>query len=231
MSQLNKYQKISVEGNISAGKSTIFEYLKTLNMNNISFADEPVKKWEQIKDKNNMNAIECFYANPNKNAFCFQVLAYITRLQELITTLKMYPNNIIISERCIETDKYVFAKMLYEKGNISSIEWETYNYWYNSFSEFAKVDLIIYIRTEPEECYNRIKKRNRSGEHDISLEYLQNCHIKHEEWINQSSMPVITIDGNDSIDIIQNKINKLMQKLIPTNTIEVTLLNEYVNHI
>ena len=221
MSQLNKYHKISVEGNISAGKSTVFEYLKTLNMANVSFADEPVKKWEQIKDKNNMNAIECFYADPNKNAFCFQVLAYITRLQELINIIKMFPDNIIITERCIETDKYVFAKMLYEKGNISSIEWETYNYWYNSFSELAKVDLIIYIKTDPEKCYERIKTRNRSGEHDIPLEYLKQCHMNHEEWITNISIPVITIDGNDSIDIIQTKINKLMITLVP-NQLEIT---------
>ena len=215
MSQLNNIRKISVEGNISAGKSTVFEYLKTLNMIDVSFADEPVKKWEQIKDKNNMNAIECFYTDPNKNAFCFQVLAYITRLQELINIIKIFPSNIIITERCIETDKYVFAKMLYEKGNISSIEWETYNYWYNSFSELAKVDLIIYIRTDPEKCYERIKLRNRTGEHDIPLEYLEQCHKKHEEWINIVSVPVVTIDGNDSIDIIQTKINKLMATLIP----------------
>jgi len=212
---MSTYNKISVEGNISAGKSTIFNYLKTLNMTNVSFADEPVKKWEKIRDNRNMNAIECFYENPNKNAFCFQVLAYITRLQELIDTIKQHPSNIIISERCIETDKHVFAKMLYEKGHISSIEWETYNYWYNSFIELAKVNLIIYVKTDPEKCYDRIKVRNRSGEHDISLEYLQQCHIKHEEWINTIAIPVITIDGNDDINIIQTKIVEVMKKIIP----------------
>ena len=215
MTNLNKINKISVEGNISAGKSTVFEYLKTMPMNNVSFADEPVKKWEQIKDNRNMNAIECFYENPQKNSFCFQVLAYITRLQELMLTIKNKPHDIIISERCIETDKFVFAKMLYEAGNISSIEWETYNYWYNSFSELAKVDMIIYIRTSPTICYERIKKRNRVGEHDISLDYLTKCHNKHDEWIKQTSTPVITIDGNDSIEIIQSKVNEFILSIIP----------------
>ena len=210
------YNKISIEGNISAGKSTIFNYIKTLPLDNVSFADEPLKKWENIKDTNNMNALECFYANPNKNAFCFQVLAYITRLQELLEIIKLYPSNSIITERCVETDKAVFAKMLYESGHISSIEWETYNYWYNNFIEVAKVNIIIYVKTDPIKCYERIQSRNRSGENSITLEYLQQCHNKHEEWINSIDIPVIVIDGNEPIEIIQIKITDIINNILQT---------------
>ena len=143
---------ISIEGNIATGKSTVLEYIKTLNLP-IYFVDEPVNEWLQIKDKNNINALQCFYQDQKRNSFCFQILAYITRLKKLMDAIKEHPNSIIITERCIETDKYVFAKMLYEADYINSIEWETYNYWYNCFSDISKVDLILYIATEPEECY------------------------------------------------------------------------------
>ena len=214
---MTKLMLISIEGNIATGKSTHFEYIKTLKLSNIYFVDEPVEEWRQIKDKNNMNALECFY-NDKKNSFCFQVLAYITRLKKLIDIIKEYPNDIIMSERCIESDKYVFAKMLYESGDISSIEWETYNYWYNCFSEISKVDLIIYISTEPSECFTRLKIRNRNEETSIPLEYLEKCHNKHEEWLNSSSIPVIKIDGQQSIENIRLEINKIMQNLVTTRT-------------
>ena len=204
---------ISIEGNIATGKSTHFEYIKTLNLNNIYFVDEPVEEWRNIKDKNNMNALECFY-HDKKNSFCFQVLAYITRLKKLIDIIKKYPNDIIISERCIESDKNVFAKMLYESGNISSIEWETYNYWYNCFCDTSKVDLIIYIATDPVECLNRMKSRNRNEEVTISLTYLEQCHNKHEEWLNSTNVPVIKIDGCESIENIRLKINDIMAQII-----------------
>lgn len=204
---------ISIEGNIATGKSTHFEYIKTLKLANIYFVDEPVEEWRNIKDNNNMNALECFY-NDKKNSFCFQVLAYITRLKKLIDIIKKYPNDIIISERCIESDKNVFAKMLYESGDISSIEWETYNYWYNSFCETSKVDLIIYIATDPVECLNRIKTRNRTEEVSIPLGYLEQCHNKHEEWLNSTLVPVITIDGSKPIEEIRIEINEIMEKII-----------------
>jgi deoxyadenosine/deoxycytidine kinase len=204
-----KLKLISIEGNIATGKSTHFDYIKTLNLPNVFFVDEPVKEWLEIKDKDNKNALECFYSDQKKNSFCFQVLAYITRLKKVIDMIKLHPNGIIISERCIETDRNVFAKMLYEADNISSIEWETYNYWYNCFAEISQVDLIIYIKTDPNECKQRILKRNRLEESNIPLDYLEQCHEKHELWLNSTDKPVICINGNDSIDIIRTNIDNI----------------------
>ena len=106
-------QIVSLEGNIATGKSTILNYIKSLQIDNIYFVDEPVNEWLSVKDENGMNALDCFYKDQKKNSFCFQVLAYITRLKKLIDAITNYPNSIIITERCIETDKFVFAKMLY----------------------------------------------------------------------------------------------------------------------
>jgi len=211
MFSIKKNKIISFEGNISAGKSTIFEYVKTLNRP-YSFVDEPVSDWLAIKDKDGKNALECFYADQKKNSFCFQVLAYITRLKKIINTITNNPN-IVITERCLETDKYVFAKMLYEAGNISSIEWETYNYWFNSFIDEVKVDLIIYIKTDPYICYERIKKRNRVEEKSVPLDYLLNCHAVHEEWINSTETKVCIVDGNKTIDEIKIEIHDILNNL------------------
>ncbi len=46
---------ISIEGNIGSGKSTLVEYLKSLNK--YIFVDEPVNEWLSIKDKDGMNAL------------------------------------------------------------------------------------------------------------------------------------------------------------------------------
>lgn len=204
---------ISIEGNIGSGKSTVLEYLKTQSDYNIIFVDEPVSEWISIKDKDGVNALDCFYKDQKENAFCFQVLAYITRLKKLMDKLKNINNKtILITERSIETDRNVFAKMLYEDGLLTSIEWETYNYWFSTFKDISKVDMILYIKTSPNKCLERINKRNRSEESTIQLSYLEKCHSYHEDWLKDNSN-IITLDGHNSIDKIRTDVLEFIKNL------------------
>lgn len=198
---------IAVEGNIGSGKSTILNILRKKygGNDNIIFVDEPVSEWNEIKDKDK-SILELFYADKKKYSFAFQILAYITRLRKLLRALEQGEDKIIICERSIYTDKYVFAKMLYQQNFISNIEWKTYNYWFDTFKEKTKLNTIIYVNTSPEICFERIKKRNRTGESDIPLEYLNHCHTLHTEWLtiseskNIEDINIIIFDGNKDLD-------------------------------
>ena len=204
---------VSIEGNIGSGKSSIIEYLKTINDNRFIFIDEPLKEWIEIKDKNGINALECFYCDQKKNSFCFQVLAYITRLKNMIDAINNnFDNKIIITERSIETDKNIFAKMLYDDDLISSIEWVTYNYWFDTFKNIATIDKIIYIHATPEKCFEQIKKRNRVEEANITLDYLKKCDNYHKQWIS-GAFNHITINGHDGIHNIRNEVISILNNL------------------
>ncbi len=205
---------ITVEGNIGSGKSTLLKNLETMNHDNLVFVPEPVSEWLNIKS-GDKNALELFYENQKENSFWFQVLAYITRLRNLLTIIENNPNKIIICERSIYTDKYVFAKMLYEAGNISEIEWKTYSYWFDTFKDKTKLDLILYVNTEPEECYNRILKRSRPEEVDkISKEYLTQCHMKHLEWFKETDAKIININGHETIENVMNNVKDIINDLL-----------------
>jgi len=190
---------ISIEGNIGSGKSTILKQLKNYS-DDFVYVDEPVSEWQSIKDSNNKNILELFYQDQKKYSFSFQILAYITRLRSLLTVIKYNPNKIIICERSIYTDKHVFAKMLYEQNKIEEIEWKTYNYWFDTFKEITKLSGIIYINTNPETCFERIKKRDRNGESTIPLEYLQECDKKHNIWIDNTNIKKLILDGNQEFE-------------------------------
>jgi len=109
-------QIISIEGNIGSGKSTILNSLKEYFKSNqkIVFLQEPVAEWNEIRDKNNITILSKFYENQKKYSFAFQMMAYISRLSLLKDTIAKYPDSIIITERCLNTDRHVFAKMLYD---------------------------------------------------------------------------------------------------------------------
>jgi len=192
---------ISIEGNIGSGKSTILNYLKDLYKDSIEiiFLEEPVSEWSKIKDKNNETILEKFYNNQKKYSFAFQMMAYISRLSILKDTIAKYPNAIIITERCLNTDRYVFAKMLYDDEKLEDVEYQIYINWFDHFSYLQKIQKTIYLKTDPHTCYNRINKRNRDGESNISVDYLKSCHDYHENMINTISINDILII-NSNID-------------------------------
>ena len=207
---------ISIEGNIGSGKSTFVKEAKKYFTNNeIFFLEEPVNIWESIKNETGKNIIECFYNNQDKYAFSFQMMAYISRLSLLRNALsKNY--KYIITERCVYTDKNVFAKMLYDSGKIEKINYDIYNRWFDEFMKEFNNFKYIYIKTEPDVALDRVNKRARCGE-TIPLEYLQECHKYHNDWLNSiDKKNIIILNGddnkNDSKDYIEwlEIINKLI---------------------
>ena len=187
---MNKIIIISLDGNIGSGKSTLVNIIKRFRPE-YCMLDEPVNEWNEIKDKDGVNLLENFYKDQQRWAYTFQNFAYITRLEKLKKAIQK-GNKIIITERSIFTDKNIFAKMLYEDGKLSHLEWDTYNRWF----DFHKIDIngFIYLRTSPQVCQQRIQHRNRKGEEGIPFDYLKKLHSKHEYIFSNSNG--IKIDGN-----------------------------------
>jgi len=194
---------ISIEGNIGSGKSTILEKLQDFmkDNNRIVFLKEPVDIWETIKDTNTgENILQKFYNNQNKYAFPFQVMAYASRLSMIRNTIKNCNDiDIIICERSLAADKHIFAKMLYDDGKIDDINYQIYNKFYNMFEEEFKLDGIVYIDADAEICSERINKRCRAGESNISLEYLQKCKSYHHDWLTNTNTNVLNINANVNV--------------------------------
>ena len=172
---------LSIEGNIGSGKSTIIEFLKEKykDSSDFIFLPEPIDQWEQIKDKENNTILSKFYNDQKKYSFAFQMMAYISRLELLRKAIQENPSKIIITERSLFTDKFVFAQMLYDDHKMEEIEYQIYNKWFHSFIDLAPLHKLIYLKTDPEISFKRIIKRNRDGENGIPFDYIKNCHSYH----------------------------------------------------
>jgi deoxyadenosine/deoxycytidine kinase len=143
------------------------------------------------------------------------MMAYISRLKVLRDALKFIKTLnvsdkkfVIITERSLYTDKIVFAKMLADSGKIEYINYQIYLNWFETFSEEFPVHKIVYVKTNPENCFNRILKRSRDGESKIPLDYLTNCSLYHDSMLDTFITENICdkqliLDGN--IDIYKNK--------------------------
>jgi deoxyadenosine/deoxycytidine kinase len=204
---------LSVEGNIGSGKSTFVEFLRE-NIPNAVFLQEPVNEWNEIKDKNGETMLAKFYKDQTKYSFPFQMMAYISRLSLLKETVEKNPGSIIITERCLDTDRQVFAKMLYDDGNIEEVEYQIYLRWFDNFKKDFPISHHIYLKTEPDIAHKRVLKRNRSGE-TIAIEYLQACNQYHNDWLEEreTEKKVVTINANQNEDSFSDWLN-IVRKII-----------------
>jgi deoxyadenosine/deoxycytidine kinase len=217
---------VSFDGNIGSGKSTTCyeyeQYLKTHISNanagsgpeecienpifptitsfcdEVCFLDEPVELWNKVCDKNGVNILTNLYKDIRANAFKFQMMAYISRLSLLRKAVQNPKIKLIITERSVETDRNVFAKMLYDAGDISHDEFQIYTLWFDEFLTDVALSGIVYIHASPEVCMERIEKRARSGE-SIQIDYIQRCHQYHEDWIHTKKCPLLELPANEDV--------------------------------
>ena len=207
---------VSIDGNIGSGKSTTWEMLKQAyaGRDDVHFVEEPVDSWHHVTDGEGVPILTNFYKDHKAYAFRFQMMAYISRLALLRQTVRDNAGRcrIIISERSVDTDRNIFAKMLYDRGDIAHDEYTIYNMWFDEFVRDLPVTGLVYIRADPETCMERITRRGREGE-TIPLEYVQKCHDYHDAWIDGDTVKCkkLVIDANQELEATANqRVEKIM---------------------
>ena len=187
---------LSIEGNIGAGKSTLLKQIPDYPW--LIKVQEPVDLWSQIVDSSDGETILTkFYKDPTKYAFAFQILAYSTRLSIIRNVIKDNPMaKVILCERSLETDRFIFAKMLYDDGKIDDVSYQIYQNLFDTNPLEIPLSGVLYLDIDAEICNSRIKTRAREGEDSIPLEYLKSCEKYHRDWLFSSdvSYPVKTVD-------------------------------------
>jgi deoxyadenosine/deoxycytidine kinase len=177
----SKQKVLIVEGNIGAGKSTFLKMLDTYL--DVQVVYEPDKKWQNVADGESL--LDKFYTDTKRWAYTFQTYAFVTRVVEQKMSAEKNPTTPQVIERSVYADRYCFAQNCYEMGLMSALEWKLYQEWFSWLVDnyTVKPTGFIYLRAEPEICYERIAKRSRAAEKGVSFDYIKMLHQKHEEWL------------------------------------------------
>ncbi|KAM9333306.1 deoxycytidine kinase 2-like [Pholidichthys leucotaenia] len=245
-----RLKKVSIEGNIAAGKSTFVRVLEGAS-ENWEVIPEPIGKWCNVQNesddiyqelsssqKSGGNLLQMLYDKPSRWSYTFQSYACLSRVRAQLerpsAKLQEAENPVQFFERSVYSDRYVFASNLCESGCISETEWNVYQDWHswllNHFEPDVALDGIIYLRAAPKRCMQRLLHRGREEERGIPLEYLEQLHFKHEEWLYHRSVrldfeylnqiPVLVLDveedfKNDSIkqEALLNKVREFLSTL------------------
>ncbi|GLC35670.1 hypothetical protein PLESTB_000004300 [Pleodorina starrii] len=180
---------LSLEGNISAGKSTFLSILNRhlLTDSGFSFVKEPIEQWQSVGGSP-VNLLDLFYKDPKRMAYTFQNFVFLTRvLQERETYGSTTKARIL--ERSVFSDRMVFVRAVHASRDLEDHELAMYDAWFGPLLASLPTLVpngLIYLRASPETCMARLKKRARSEEGGIPLQYLQCLHNNHEDWLLQA---------------------------------------------
>lgn len=165
-----KYNFITIEGNIGAGKTTLSRLLsRHYNARLIleEFAENPF--------------LPKFYESPEQYAFPLELFFMAERYKQLKDLLQ---TNDLFQQLTISD--YLFTKcLLFAKVNLPEEEFRLYQKLFDIINpQIVQPQLLIYLHTPVEKLQKNIKKRNRSYEQNIPDDYLffpaRNIHPIHK---------------------------------------------------
>jgi deoxyadenosine/deoxycytidine kinase len=183
--------KISIEGNIGCGKSSVITRL--CQEFRIPVFLEPVDEWKEW--------LSMFYADPNRWGLSFNI--------NVLLSFNKWKNNdfTAIYERSPLSNRYIFAKLQYDQQRMMDIELKMFETLYEKLAWTP--DVVIYIQTDPEVSMERMRERGRSCENEVSFDYIKAVHDKYEDLFGQSGSSkrtnkchTIIVNGNRSKDAV-----------------------------
>lgn len=184
---------ITIAGNIGVGKSTLVRLLAERN------------GWEPVYEAVTENPyLADFYREMRRWAFQSQVFFLSRRLQQHHYLLQQAES--IIQDRSVYEDAEIFARNLYEQGDMSERDWLCYQDLYRTLTLLLQPpDLVIYLSASLPTLRRRISSRGRAYEKGISDNYLARLNVLYDSWSEKFALsPVLTIDTN-GLDYVQNE--------------------------
>ncbi|KAM3830788.1 deoxyguanosine kinase, mitochondrial [Vipera latastei] len=238
-------RRLAVEGNIAAGKTTFVGLLRRA-FPEWRLTPEPVAKWQEVRaaaaaarqasapppppppPRDFGNLLEMVYREPYRWSYTFQTYSFLSRLKAQLEALAAQapqsPEPVLLFERSVYSDRYVFAKNLFEIGHMTEIEWIIYQDWHTfllqTFGDQLALHGFLYLRASPEVCFERLHWRSRTEEKELQLPYLEQLHVQHENWLVKKAtvihsgalrdVPVLILDVTKDFENDPNEQSKLV---------------------
>ena len=181
---------VLVAGNIGAGKTSLTEQLAA-RMGWLA-AYESVADNPYLPD---------FYADMRAWSFHLQVF-FLGHRAAQHKALALDSRSAII-DRSIYEDAFIFARALFEIGNMTERDYASYRQLFDLVvAQLPPPDLLIYLRAPVSVLMGRIHKRGRDIESSITADYLSLLDRYYEEWLRDLTVcPVLMIES-DNLDFV-----------------------------
>lgn len=199
---------ITLEGNIGAGKTTLAKALYAdikARGKKVVLLEEPVDAWLNFFGT---NLLKQMYTDAARWSFTFHVNTLLHMTESDRRAMELARSGyIVIKERSSFSVRNLFIPQVAQYMTRAEFKiitdlcekLEDPRISTTTTATDTVTNITLYLRTDPDICYNRIVRRGRTAETDgndgLSLDYLQRLHEKHEtaEFIGKTHV----VCGND----------------------------------
>lgn len=185
-----KYNYITIEGCIGAGKTTLAEKLAAdLNAQLIleRFKDNPF--------------LAKFYKEPEHYAFPLEMTFLTDRYQQLKTQLSQRD----LFTDLVVSDYFIDKCYIFSKNNLKGDEYNLYLQVYDIIASYLpKPDIILYLYNSINQLLKNIAHRGRDYEQSIAPEYLKDIQSSYMNYLSHmQNIPVVVVDTHE-LDFVKN---------------------------
>ncbi len=198
---------ILVAGNIGSGKTSLTERI-----------GERLGWQTAYKSVSDNPYLADFYTSMRTWSFHLQVFFLGHRASQHLE-LWNDPLSAII-DRSIYEDAFIFARALYEMGNLNERDYHSYRQLFDLVVKTLPApSLLIYLKAPVPVLLQRIRQRARNIETGISSDYLSLLDSFYDEWLRTFDLcPVLTL-RTDDLDFVHDPkhldtvVNRIQDKL------------------
>lgn len=179
-----------IEGNIGAGKSTLCQKISSdTNAKLIleQFADNPF--------------LPKFYENPERFSFPLE----LSFLADRYNQLKKYLSAFDLFKELIIADYFFMKSLIFSSQTLKEDEYKLYRQLFDIIYEnLPKPDLYVYLHKSADGLIQNIKKRGRSYEQNISIDYLKKIEEGYFNFFKQQNNLKLLILDTNNIDFVNS---------------------------
>lgn len=192
MAKKKVLKHIAVAGNIGAGKTTLTSVLA-----------KHYKWTPHFEDLDQNPYLVDFYEDMHRWSFNLQVYFLNNRLKSLESIRN--GKDIVIQDRTIYEDAYIFAPNLYDMGLMNKRDFENYSSLFHTLVKLVQPpDLLIYLKASIPKLVDQIQKRGREYEENIRLDYLKRLNEYYNKWIDKYEDGQLLVIDIDNLDFTEN---------------------------
>ena len=181
---------IAVAGNIGTGKTTLTNMLSKRFGWTAHF--EAVKENPYLAD---------FYKDMARWSFPIQIFFLNNRFRAHRNITE--GTDSAVQDRSIYEDANIFARNLYEQGQMEKRDYHNYLDIYHAMSQtLTPPDLVVYLRKSLPKLKERIAIRGRDFEKNIPDEYLINLNRYYDDWMDGYDLGKKLIINSDELDFL-----------------------------
>ena len=204
---------IAIAGNIGSGKTTLTKMLAAHY------------GWTPMFESTDFNPyLTDFYDDMERWSFNLQIYFLNKRFKDVVSIAKS--DDIVVQDRTIYEDAYIFASNLHSMGLMSSRDYDNYIELFDLMMSLISLpDLLIYLRSSIPNLIAQIQKRGREYEKSIRIDYITGLNERYESWIKDYKGNILIIDadnikfGNrpEDFEKVTDMIDAHMFGLFPNN--------------